>query len=429
MEKTKRRTPLLFLYIIIIVSRLLVCLDESPIDNMALIYNFSAILYIGIIFLMVVIRSRVDGFNKKAVIINITFISYIFLFCFIFTNSLLKPQISAHARSIVIYLLVVICTAFYVHETNCFTKFVKYSYFSLAFVLLYCYIQNFDSLSILNYINNIFSRDDRYRVAYGFYHANATGNICLCALMISFVLLALLKLKIDSQLYYSNSKLLKNITVKLIYVLDTIIVIMLLSSGSRSSISGFAIFVLLNFYFKIDKLAFIKYKGLARLFKNICILAIVISLVSVNDLPSFDSILKLSNRSENFTVNFPTLINSGKLWTGLGYVEAGLFGSGLGSYNTFYVDNFYLYTLLTSGIIGLVMMIFIIVYIAVRIIKSQQMELHLKKMIFAMFIVYLYTGLFETCIIYPTFVSSFLYMSNFLYFVYGTNKVTSINNY
>lgn len=127
----------------------------------------------------------------------------------------------------------------------------------------------------------------------------------------------------------------------------------------------------------------------------------------------YDSLFKLSNRSLNFTINIPSLMASGKVLFGIGYVDAGLFGSNKLPMATWYVDNSYLYVFLTMGIAGIAWFIFLLARLFLKIRKYDK-AFDLNFTFTCVFVTYLFLGMSETCIFYPTFVSSLVYFVAFI---------------
>ena len=68
---------------------------------------------------------------------------------------------------------------------------------------------------------------------------------------------------------------------------------------------------------------------------------------------SLEQALVNSNRMGLFSINLPVLLRENKLWLGLVYASAGRFGEGrIGLYQVYYVDNYYVYLLMSSGVLG-----------------------------------------------------------------------------
>lgn len=99
---------------------------------------------------------------------------------------------------------------------------------------------------------------------------------------------------------------------------------------------------------------------------------------------------------------------------GVGLLTSGFFGLGQGklSLGTSYVDSWYLYILMTTGLVGCALIVLPIISYAYTRIKTTCKEkfMNLNNISFsALILTMLYAGLFETNIIYPGSVSSFIY--------------------
>lgn len=165
---------------------------------------------------------------------------------------------------------------------------------------------------------------------------------------------------------------------------------------------------------KAKKISFlpIKRKYTGTIQGLIIILIIMLVLFSGSD-NMYDSLFKLSNRNLNFTINIPSLIASGKVLFGIGYVDAGLFGSNKLPMATWYVDNSYLYVFLTMGIAGIAWFIVLLARLFLKIRKYDK-AFGLNFTFTCVFVTYMFLGMSETCIFYPTFVSSFVYFVAFI---------------
>lgn len=281
-------------------------------------------------------------------------------------------------------------------------KFLKHSYYSIGIVVFIAFVLYNDKFRFILNLSNLFSRDSRYRWEYGFYHANFVGNITICLLLLSFII-SQIKKKINSRVAFS----------KVFCVgINTISICMLLASASRSNMLAIIVLGLAFLFANINEWLPIKRKYTGTIQGLIIILIIMLVLFSGSD-NMYDSLFKLSNRNLNFTINIPSLIASGKVLFGIGYVDAGLFGSNKLPMATWYVDNSYLYVFLTMGIAGIAWFIVLLARLFLKIRKYDK-AFGLNFTFTCVFVTYMFLGMSETCIFYPTFVSSFVYFVAFI---------------
>ena len=289
-------------------------------------------------------------------------------------------------------------------------KFLKHSYYSIGIVLLAAFVLYNDKFQFVLNLSNLFSRDSRYRWQYGFYHANFVGNSTICLLLLSFII-SQIKKKINCRVAFN----------KILCVSINIVAgCMLLASASRSNILSIFVLVLFFLFMNIDKLLSTK-RRYNRIIQSFIIILIMIMVLLSGADNIYDSLFKLSNRSLNFTINIPSLIASGKVLFGIGYVDAGLFGSNKLPMATWYVDNSYLYVFLTMGIVGIAWFIFFLIRLFKKI-KKYDKAFCLNFTFTSVFMTYLFLGMSETCIFYPTFVSSFVYFVAFISCSFITNN-------
>ena len=143
-------------------------------------------------------------------------------------------------------------------------------------------------------------------------------------------------------------------------------------------------------------------------------------LISNNNIA--ESLFEVSNRSYNFIYNIPILIKSGRFLIGLGFIGSGEFYQ-LHAYNTFFVDNYFLYVLMSTGLIGLVFVVSFIIWLCYRLLKGKNNSM--KKVVAIILGVNIFSSLGETCFMYPSFISCFVY--TIIYLTYACESIGSNN--
>lgn len=306
------------------------------------------------------------------------------------------------------FLIFIFFVSRFIYKYDLMYKFVNIAYLCIAFFLGICFIQNFDGFQVLKHLSGIFVSFDRYSNAYGLYHKNALGNISLCLLLLSFYISVYKK-------YILNHP--KSIIDHIRNLYNVIIFTMLLASGSRSSLTGFLAFLLL--YFCMSIVTGIKNKKIKYSTYFIIASSIIFIYIFPNDL--FNIFLEISNRGLNFTRNLPVLFESGRCLVGIGLINPGLFGNGTLWSSTFYVDNYYLYVLMSTGVIGAIIVLLIFILLFISIIKINKVNRNIRNCVMCIFIVDLYVGLFETSVINALFPSCFIYLVIILYSIQCSN--------
>ena len=137
---------------------------------------------------------------------------------------------------------------------------------------------------------------------------------------------------------------------------DLVMAVLILSTGSRAQVVALGIMAALVAFYQTRRLRFRtrKQKKLFEFGKWAVIFG-MIALAGANYFQhtSLEQALVNSNRMGLFSINLPVLLRENKLWLGLVYASAGRFGEGrIGLYQVYYVDNYYVYLLMSSGVLG-----------------------------------------------------------------------------
>lgn len=272
--------------------------------------------------------------------------------------------------------------------------FIKNCMVVIGGYLTWRYIVDFNGLQFINSVGSLMESDVslRYRYSYGLYHANGTGSICV-AYIVLFTLYA--------NCFNRNKK--RNYFPEIIAcIVFAISVIMLLSTASRNSITSVLVFA--TAFFLLNNYARTGYQWkFIKLFLLAVMTAIVFWNIDIVD------IAKNSNRLWNFTHNVPLLASMNSWWTGLGMVDAGYFGSSISVFDSIYVDNYYLYILLSSGIVGCLVVFVPIIYFVLSMFRKIGEKSRYSRCLCAMMVMSLYSALFETNLLYPMFITSMIY--------------------
>lgn len=395
------KKTIFFLWDLCLIFKTMCAFSDTSIASKAYL---SYQVMVALIFCFTFIRC-IKGFRKNLgnkIIFCSQFFVILVVYGLIVFNPALSQEIGQQIKAMLLFYTASVSMALCLESVEDQLKFLKHSYYSIGIVVFIAFVLYNDKFRFILNLSNLFSRDSRYRWEYGFYHANFVGNITICLLILSFII-SQIKKRTSSRVAFS----------KILCVgINIVSGCMLLASASRSNILAIIVLGLVFLFVNIDEWLSIKrrYTGIIQGF--IIILIIMLVLLSGSD-NMYDSLFKLSNRSLNFTINIPSLMASGKVLFGIGYVDAGLFGSNKLPMATWYVDNSYLYVFLTMGIAGFTWFIFLLARLFLKIRKYDKV-FDLNFTFTCVFVTYLFLGMSETCIFYPTFVSSFVYFVAFI---------------
>lgn len=396
-KSTKKQLPIIISFAVMFISRILVISGNYTIPIDATLIE---IIYLCIIVSIGILHSRKIKISKipsESTVVSMSLIVYVILFTCVFINPVMSKYAFQMLQRQGMFVLIVVFSAWIIGKYKLFDPFLKATFISLSIILLIQFITNISDLQYLN-IANVMSSAGRTRGNFGFGHYNTLGGVCVCNIVIAHLIY-----KRKCAGVYLKWSIIP-------FVLMS--VVMLLISASRSSISALGIYVCLYVFLNLE----IKRLGkrTTRLFKVFLVCFMVMILIS-NLGMSFDSFLFESNRFTLFSVALPTFFKSGRTMVGLGYAPTEVYGLNETPYRTYWLDNGYIYTLITTGYIG-----FIIYIIAIgAIFKS--MRRHSKcdigKNMICIFSVYLYSALFEATLFTGT-IQNHIYIILFL--IYGS---------
>lgn len=397
----------LFSYSIYLVMFLDSLLREPKIG----IYSLYSYIFIGLLMACIVLNSLAS--RKKIVIYkgsSESLVVRLLLFYSFFTVLTLFSPMKEYAVDeylgflkffVIIYLMVYTQRNF-----GGVRQFLKISYYTTSLFVIYLYAINDVSLNIANNISNAFFGGNRIRAAYGFYNVNGMGNLVAMSLIMGVLLLDGIN---EEELRF------KSIRRVVIFVLEVFEFAVLVSTGSRNAIVTIMAFLLSFVFMHITDIK--NMSGSSKRILQILIIIVGASIVIWGYMDSIYSLLETSYRLNGFTINLPLLTKNNRLFFGLGVFSPGLFGLHQVRYGpSFTLDNYYLYILLETGVVGLL----IISYLLLSIWKGISQFDEKNKWILSAFIAWLVSGLAETSVIYPKFPSSMVFLILFL--VYAKEK-------
>lgn len=373
----------------LLIVKISLNLIKNPIPSAYTVLYFISLIYcISVICSIMPLKKKyLKGISSIMLILMI----YMIVFGLIFVNETYFNQTIQMIVEFATYIFVVILTSIFIIVKKREIEFVKLVFWIITIFIFICYISNFDNFEGIKHIGDIFSYSSRYRNSYGFEHANQLGNMCLCAIIFSVIYL-----KTDSFV----SKKIKYV----ILASDLLLIQILVSTASRNSLTALCLFICLLIWNKVEHS--IQRDSFMRILKVFIFMSLIILFI-VNIQNGHIEDIILQARGLNFTINIPLLFNSHRLLIGLGFINSGLFGNHSLGLNTFFIDNYYLYVLMSTGIIGIMMISYILFNILMKIKKNNIIKSK-QSLAIDVYIVFLYTGIFENCVIYPAFVSCYV---------------------
>ena len=338
-------------------------------------------------------------------------ILYIFLFGFVFVSPMIEEDVNVYAIKTIVWIwcLYLIAHNFTAHYD--FETFLKITYITQLIYLIYVFCVYFEGLSFLSDIGDIFnvvSQMSRNRNGYGS-HANITGLYIVSEYMVGLIL---------CQYLDKNKK-------RMIIAINYILAIMLMSTASRNSILSSAILLVIYWMSRL-------YRRNKKLFIKILKYGLVFALVAFAficaNINRYESLFMSFSRFYPIALGIDTVIRNGNIWTGIGYCTT----EGLNilqriyGINVAYMENFYVYVFVSSGIIGIFVMLYVYYRLLRKSIISVKNHWELLVSIVATIGCFLFAGLGEQVGMSSGYEPSWIFM--LILFILSDAKATTIEN-
>ena len=354
--------------------------------------------YVGVLIMVAIVQIKENNYKIKKHLktmdaASLLLIGYWAIFGFVFVNPPMEQYTKAMVLRQGLFLATVIVTALFAYGNNYFVEVISASFWTIAVVLLFQFITNINDVTQID-ISSILNVSSRSRVNFGLGHYNYLGMLCSCEIILGIWIRK-----------FKN----KN---KLSLFIIALALIMLLGSASRNAIFGLIVFSLIEFYFSLEKYVFRKvYKFIIQ----ISIVGIVLIMALFGDSRvSLDGLLLDSNRMTLFSVALPTFFKSNRTWIGLGLASGEIYGQNLTPYKTYWLDNGYIYTLITSGYIGITIYVALIILFLISYWKLKKQNNSMGILAIATFSMYLFSALFETTLFNGGVLLNYLLLPVFL---------------
>ena len=320
--------------------------------------------------------------NKSVKRMLFILLAHTVIFGFFIVNPEVIDLIHIHAREMLIYLLMIFLTYFFISKEDLLYDFIKANYWILTLCLVLVGLFHLSHFVNPWYFRFVLSSSHEYRTTFGYGHANFTGNMCLFCLVYSVLVLELYR-KGRSLNYLFSLKV-----TKVILLFDVIIGEMLFSTQSRTSILAGIIFVFLYVFFHWRDLFHLS--RYVRTLFSILLIALI-SLFIING--GLSMLWNNANRNENIVINYPIFQMYNK-WIGMGYINSSGFYLHAFPHNTFALDIYYVYILFTTGYIGSFIILVYLAYTAINIFRVR--NINNRVFLISFFCCILSTGIGQT---------------------------------
>lgn len=322
-------------------------------------------------------------FNRRVTLLFLGLLGYVLAFGLIFRNPRVGWGINAHLIMMLIYLSMLFTTYLEVRRFRCFVPFLKVTYLSLSLFLLILCISNWRQL-VLNplYFIKVLVLDLRVRSDFGIQGtSNYLGAFCFVTLIVSVFYFYSLRM--------SGKKILSDRFSWYMLPVDLVIFLMFGSSSSRSPLASMLVFLVVFTLFC--------FQDYIRKYWPLVLALGVLGFGALIGMGFFEYVWANSNRAMNVSVNKIAFQQAGNIWTGMGFVDNGLFNAASGypwGVYTSSLDMNYVYLYYTTGIIGVVWIGSVLVAMLIQILKK-----HSRKyfpIMFSMYASLLFYAYWET---------------------------------
>jgi len=278
---------------------------------------------------------------------------------------------------------------------NFFDDLIKIIHITIfIFVVIVLFREGFNFLGFGD-ILRAFNVEARVRQIYGFRHANTLGNI-------GFIFTSV-------TLYRLISNKLNKIKVAIILGMLFFMLYVMLTTGSRTALT--ATFILVSIYI-LSRHVYFKSKksnaiGIIFTFMASILLILLVfnslSNININDL------LEDSNRYYHWVNTLKFLNENMNFLIGLGFYNISYFYSGISFGSALTSDNWYIYTFMTTGAIGIFLILTVVIIFFSNLIRYQgKYNEALFSFVVSFFLVSLYYAMFEVTFFIPSELMSFL---------------------
>lgn len=375
---------------------------------------FKKNIYIGFILLILLfLIGSLESVKGNRLILNLKYIVYIIGIIYVFINNklffkfknrriyyilltmifgfMVLPlagffikydfQIILNVFLFFVYIIFLLAVSFVINKEKMFNPIIKVITNTLLLFIVFIIFKNGTDLLNVNNIITAFNIEDRYRQSYGLKHPNTLGNIC-------FVFISLTVYR----LFYTKQKKI-SIAIGIFSLL--IVFLVMLTSGSRTALMSTSLLAVIC---AVNSVFVFKNKLLNRIsiiLNTLLTILLVLIAFYFREMFNIGELLAKSNRYYYWIDTIQYLNRHMNIFIGLGFVNISYFYSSYNFSTNLITDNWFLYTYMTLGVLGILSIIIIIGIILANFITYKGKY---RDRAFSFFI-----GFFLVCIFYSSF--------------------------
>lgn len=283
-----------------------------------------------------------------------------------------------------------------IKKYNCFKKFAICSFGIIIIYLIIIIIMN--RINLLALIGNVSVKQffssryaSRFHFEFGGINPNYIGNIGTCSLLVSAILFAM------NEHYQSKKR--KCLIRVILAILDLFCFTVIVVSGCRGAFLALFAFSISFIYLILDSSKIVAKKQILVIGFGSIIFATIFTAIAGLGIRGIEYYLG-SGRGKAFQ-NLKFLNNIRRFLFGIGLPKTEMSNLYIDGISGDSIDVYYVYILVTSGIVGAILIIFSLVKLWNELYKNITLSM-LHKIFFCCYISQLVYGMVEACVLLPS---------------------------
>lgn len=303
-------------------------------------------------------------------------------------------------RSILMILFVFI-SSFWIKRLNCLHSAICVGYFALASLMILSFLLHINEIDLKRTLLTFWEKSEtvRYRVLFGFGFNNIAAEYSMSTILLSIYMIG----------HVNEKKPNRKLKIFIYLLIDLLMLIIILSNNSRGTLIAFFVVLFLWLFAKINKQASLKV-----LFRRLILIGVIVGIagfafLSYKNLTLLNLFEKM-NRT-HFLDNIEAMRAGNKWIMGLGNISGAYFSEGNMLYGVKlnYMEMYYVEVFVTSGIIGCIWMISLILVILVCILQQKRSKL--SEWLLIAFGYMLFLSLFEGYLFSYSYITSTFFLT------------------
>lgn len=357
-------------------------------------------------------KKRLCSWNLAVMFSLLTF--FVLAWGFVFINPIVAVQTADHRMLMLIYLAMLIPSALEVIHYQCIIEYIISSGAAQVLVLVVQVVSHRNEM-MFNPIFALrsFMSHEMVRASFGYMDTNFVGNSCFVVLCILFMVYIY---HLENPLFHSRIRL-------MLVLLGIFTFYIILNTSSRTPT-----ICLVAFAGGAAVIRFLEFVTLppvlVKALKKFAIISVVVLPILFYATGLWDYFWVNSNRGLNVSVNLPWVPIIGNIWTGMGFVENGVFiadatNNWISAFGvrTSSLDMNYLYLFCTTGILGCTIMALTLIILGVSLYINRSQKYGFYYLL--LFAVILFYAFMETILFTYRF---WPMMIAYVILFYGANK-------